>query len=180
MVLNHDNIYKLEKLFNENYAAVLLYSISIVRDKDDAEDIVQRAFISLWRKMDDGDFHLSARAYLYKSVYHSSLDLLKHKKVKKRYEDETKRKIVHSINSEEKELNNKIEYAINGLPEQCRKIFKMSRYDGLKYKQIATALTISEKTVENQMGKALKILRETLKDYLPVILLLLNFWYDKR
>ena len=177
----HDNKYQLEKLFEEYYAAALLYSMTIVKDKDDAEDIVQRAFISLWRKMGSMDFHTSARAYLYKSIYHASLDFLKHTKVRKHYEDELKNtQAVHAINSEEKELYEKIQYAINGLPDQCQRIFKMSRYDGLKYKQIASTLHISEKTVENQMSKALKILRERLTDYLPMLLLLLNFFYGKR
>lgn len=182
MGLEHDNKYKLEKLFNDYYAAVLLYSISIVRDKDDAEDIVQRAFISLWRKIELMNYHLSARAYLYKSVYHASLDLLKHKKVRKRYEDEVKSntQILHPINSKEKELHERIESAIDELPGQCRQIFKMSRTDKLRYKEIAATLNISEKTVENQMGKALKILRGTLKDYLPMILLLFNLYYGER
>jgi len=172
------NILELEKLFNEYYAAVLLYSITIVKNKDDAEDIVQQAFVSLWQKMGSIGIHTSARAYLYKAVYNSSLDFLKHEKVKKRYENETIKsgiEMLHSNGSEEKELHKKLEYAINELPEQCGKIFRMSRFDGLKYREIAAELNISEKTVENQMGKALKILRAALKDYLPLILLLLNF-----
>ena len=176
MISKHDNKYKLKKLFDEHYAAVLLYGISIVRNKDDAEDIVQRAFISLWQKLDSVDFHISARAYLYKSVYHASLDFLKHQKVRKRHEDEVKSnaQIIYAVNTEEKELHEKIESTINELPDQCRRIFQMSRYDKLRYIDIAATLNISEKTVENQMSKALKILRETLTDYLPMILLLLN------
>jgi len=179
LALKHNDKYQLEKLFYEYYAVLLLYSISIVRDKDDAEDIVQRAFISLWRKIDFVD---SARAYLYKSVYHASLDFLKHKKVRKRYEDEVKSstQVIHAENNGEKELHKKIESAINDLPEQCRRIFKMSRYDRLRYKEIAAILNISKKTVENQMIKALRVLRERLRDYLPMVLLLLNFFYDKR
>ena len=182
MVLEHDNKYKLKDLFDNYYATVLLYSVSIVKDRKDAEDIVQQVFISLWQKMHASDFHTSARAYLYKSVYHASLDFLKHKKVRQRYEDEVKKNtpVMHTVSSDEKELHEKIESAINELPEQCRNIFKMSRYDGLRYKQIAAALNISEKTVENQMAKALKILREALKDYLPLLLFVLNFFYGKR
>ena len=181
MVLEYSDKYLIEKLFEEYYATVLLYSISIVKDKDDAEDIVQRVFISLWRKMDSIDFHTSARAYLYRSVYHASLDLLKHKKIRKRYEDEVKKtnRVIHAANNDEKELSEKIESAINGLPDQCRKIFKMNRYDRLRYKDIAAVLHISEKTVENQMVKALRILRERLKDYLPVILFLINCFYER-
>lgn len=74
---------------------------------------------------------------------------------------------------EEEERYRKLDRAIEALPEQCRRIFKMSCFDGLKYKEIASELSISEKTVENQMGKALKILRELLKNYHPLLLILL-------
>jgi len=176
--LERSDKYQLEKLFANHYTAVLLYCISIVKDKDDAEDIVQRAFISLWRKMDSIDFHTSARAYLYRSVYHASLDWIKHQKVRKRYENEVKNNnpVVHTVNNEEKDLAGKIGAAINDLPDQCRRIFKMNRYDQLRYKDIAETLHISEKTVEKHMVKALRILRQRLKDHLPVILLLLNLF----
>ena len=182
MDLEYSDKYQLEKLFEEYYATVLLYCISIVKDKDDAKDIVQRVFIALWRKMDSIDIRTTARAYLYKSVYHASLDLLKHKKIRKRYEDEVKKNnhIIPAANNDEKELSKKIESAINDLPDQCRRIFKMNRFDRLRYKDIAATLHISEKTVENQMVKALRILRERLKDYLPMILVLLNFLYGRR
>lgn len=181
MGLEYSDKYQLENLFEDYYAAVLLYCISIVKDRDDAEDIVQRAFISLWRKMSSIDFHTSARAYLYRSVYYASLDLIKHKKIRKRYEDEAKNnnQITYAIHNEEKELSQKIESAINDLPDQCRRIFKMSRYDRLRYREISATLHISEKTVEKHMVKALKILRERLKDYLPMILFLMNYFYER-
>ena len=130
--------------------------------------------------MDSIHFQTSARAYLYKSVYHASLDLIKHKKIRKRYRDEARNNnpTIQAVNSEEKDLSKKIDAAISDLPEQCRRIFKMNRYERLRYKDIAETLHISEKTVEKHMVKALRILRERLKDYLPVILLLLNFFYD--
>ncbi len=66
------------------------------------------------------------------------------------------------------ELENEFRNAINDLPEQCKLIFTMSRQSGLKYTEIAEYLNISVKTVEKQMGKALKVLRERLKNYLPI------------
>ena len=160
---------------------MLLYSISIVKDRDDAEDIVQKAFISLWQRMDSVDFHTSARAYLYKSVYHASLDCLKRKKIRKQYEDQVKsgQRVIQAPTFEEKELSEKIQSAVKELPEQCGRIFKMSRYERLTYKQIAAALHISEKTVENHMSSALKVLRVTLKDYLPALLFLFKFYYGR-
>jgi len=162
-----DDKYQLNQLFEQYHAALVLYSISIVKDKDDAEDIVQHAFISLWRKIRSLDVHSSGRAYLYKSVYHGSLDLLKHRKVRKRHEEEVKNNKqgvpAHSIGGDQ--LQEEIESAVNELPDQCRKIFKMSRYEQLRYREIAIKLNISEKTVENQMGRAFKLLKEILKDH---------------
>jgi len=91
----------------------LAYSITIVKNKDDAEDIVQQAFISLWQKMDTIDFNISARAYLYKTVYHASLDFLKHKKITQKYENDTMKNgnaIMHVVPVEEKELQRKLYY----------------------------------------------------------------------
>lgn len=179
MISENRNIVELKKLFDEFYTAVLAYSITIVKNKDDAEDIVQQAFISLWQKMNTIDFNISARSYLYKTVYHGGLDFLKHKKAVQRYGNDTMKNSVESMRSapgEGKELQKKLLSAISQLPEQCARIFTMSRFDGLKYREIAASLKISEKTVENQMGKALKSLREAFKEYLPLILLLINYW----
>ncbi|GAB3517836.1 RNA polymerase sigma-70 factor [Emticicia fontis] len=177
MIVKQHHIRELEMLFATYYSPVLLYSMTMVKDRDDAEDIVQQAFISLWQKMDMTDFHTSARAYLYKTVYNASLDFLKHEKVKRRHETEA----IHHADSvqywhrdENEDIYTKLENTIETLPEQCRRIFKMSRVDGLKYREIAAELSISEKTVENQMGKALKILRGHLKNYYPLLLILLN------
>jgi RNA polymerase sigma-70 factor (ECF subfamily) len=75
-----------------------------------------------------------------------------------------------------RELREKIDEALNELPEQCRTIFQMSRYEDMRYREIADRLNISVKTVENQLGKALKILRTRLADYLPILaLLFINF-----
>jgi RNA polymerase sigma-70 factor (ECF subfamily) len=74
---------------------------------------------------------------------------------------------------EQKELRKRLDAAIDLLPEQCGKIFKMSRYEHLKYQEIAEQLGLSIKTVENQMGKALKILRQQLKEYLPLLIIFL-------
>ena len=151
----------------------------MIRDKDDAEDIVQQAFISLWQKMDQVEFRVSARSYLYKTVYNGSLDFLKHKKVAQRFENDISKNrtgLIHPLHGEEKELKKKIRDAIDELPGQCGKIFIMSRIEGLKYREIALALNLSENTVENQMGRALKLLRASLKEYFPLILILINCW----
>ena len=171
-----------EKLFREYYAPAIRYCCTMVLDADDAEDIVQQVFVSLWQKIKNNNIiQTSARAYLYKAVYHASLDFLKHKKVKKQYEDKSlinQGTIAYTDEIAGNELQKKIRDSIAQLPDQCGRIFKMNRFENLKYREIAAELNIAEKTVENQMGKALKKLRESLKDYLPFLLMIIYLYNE--
>ena len=156
---------------------VLHYCSTIVKDMDDADDIVQQVFVNMWQKRKEINIHTSARAYLYKMVYNASLDFLKHTKIKLRHSKEApeiNNVTAFSDKVAENELEVKIEQAIAKLPEQCEKIFRMSRFENLKYREIAAALNISEKTVENQMGKALKIMKEMLKEYLLILFIMMH------
>ncbi|MNE62777.1 RNA polymerase sigma factor [compost metagenome] len=90
------------------------------------------------------------------------------------YAEDWKASTVHEDTSDSvvvNELNERIQLAVENMPEQCGRIFKMSRFEQLRYQEIADQLGLSVKTVENQMGKALKIVREELKDYLPLLIL---------
>lgn len=163
-------------LFETHYSELIRYACTLLKDSDEAEDIVQQVFVSFWEKRMELEVHTSARALLYRSVHNSCLNRLKQWQVRTKYAGEVKRQgTVINLNNElyRKELEVKIEAAISTLPEQCAKIFKMSRFDQLKYQEIADALGLSVKTVENQMGKALKLMREHLKEYLPLALILL-------
>ncbi len=163
-----------ESLFNTCYAPVLRYCMTMVGDIGQAEDIVQQAYMNLWLKKDKLDSS-QLRAYLYKTVYHASLDHAKHQQVRKRYERSWNASftvVSPSSPGTASELETAIRTAIEALPEQCRKIFRMSRVEQLKYREIASTLELSEKTVENQMGKALKILRVSLREYLPLLFLI--------
>jgi RNA polymerase sigma-70 factor (ECF subfamily) len=122
-------------------------------------------------------------------VRNACLNVIKHEKIKQKYAGEELalaepgyESVAHTVTSNE--LETRIRNAIEKLPEQCRLVFKLSRFEELKYTEIADQLNISVKTVENHMGKALKIMREQLKDYLPFIIMLMdallaanqNFW----
>lgn len=171
-----------EECFNEYYVPVLRYCSTIVDDLADAKDIVQQVFIKLWEQWDTIHITVSARAYLYKSVHNAGLNFLKHEKVKQEYVKEAIRKDRAKIDMagmDEKELQEKIDSAISKLPKQCERIFRLSRVDKLKYREIAATLNISEKTVENQMGKALSLLRSLLKEYLPMALILIQLYNAK-
>lgn len=165
-----------EQLFKMHYKALHAYANMLLKDTDTAEEVVQSMFLKLWEKRDLLDVQTSVKAYLYKCIYNDSLNLLKHEHVKTKYQDFT----VHTMNTHHEATSNRVElselqkelqFALNALPEQCRIIFQMSRFEELKYKEIAERLGISVKTVENQMSKALKILRLKLVDFLVLILL---------
>lgn len=121
----------------------------------------------------------SVKSYLYKAVYNASMNELKHGKIKENYLQMQARneQIEHPLSqSNLRELEKNIEKALMNLPEQCRLIFKMSRFEDLKYREIASVLNISPKTVENQMGKALRLMRENLADYLTILFIIIHFF----
>ena len=161
-------------IFKQHYAPLVRYCNTIVKDMDEAEDIVQQVFVTLWQKMDDIEITTSIKSYLYKMVHNKGLNRLKHEAVKQKHVAEVVSFQSLATQNElgTNELINQIDLALNSLPEQCGRIFKMSRYDGMKYQEIADELQLSIKTIENQMGKALKIMREKLKDYLPLFIIL--------
>lgn len=167
-----------EALFKANFKRLFAYAITILREDSHAEEIVQNVFYKMWEKRGKIDIQTSVTAYLYRSVYNDCLNYLKHKKVKATYTMHTAwSQKNESDNATTKvqlsELQQKLDAALSDLPEQCRTIFQMSRFEELKYREIALKLGISVKTVENQMGKALGILRIRLADYLPILVLLL-------
>jgi len=176
--LKEGDVNAFEMFFKTYYQPLCNYAYSFIQDRDEAEEIVQSAFLSVWEKRETLDIKTSLKSYLYTMVRNTSLNVIKHEKIKQKYVGEAlavearshegvSQKVLSS------ELEEKIERAMDVLPEQCRLIFKMSRFEELKYGEIAEQLQISVKTVENQMGKALKIMRDQLKDYLPILILFL-------
>ncbi|WP_051539083.1 RNA polymerase sigma-70 factor [Prolixibacter bellariivorans] len=145
-----------------------------------SEDIVQEVFFKLWTDKGRIAIETSVKAYLYQMVRNTSLNYLKHKNVIKQYEIANKDESNYIGESLDelligKELNAKIQAAIEKLPTERRKVFLLSRMDGLKYKEIAEKLNISIKTVENQMGKALSTLRTELAGESPLVLFALFY-----
>ena len=169
-----------EQVFKTNYKNLYAYAFTILKDEDVAEDTVQQVFFKLWDRSDKLSFSGSIVAYLYRAVHNESLNFLKHQKVK----EEHRLHVAYSMNNKpeqpqgkmiSKELENRFREALTELPEQCRTVFQLSRFEDMKYKEIADKLDISVKTVENHMGKALKFLRTKLVDFLPLLFILLNF-----
>ncbi|MGV3632508.1 MAG: RNA polymerase sigma-70 factor [Bacteroidota bacterium] len=171
------NINTFEMIFKQYYQPLVAYSRTIVLDSDEAEDIVQHTFVNFWEQRENTEVHTSVRALLYKAVHNACLNNLKHKKVRKVYRQEQEHLQAETERQDElldaKELELRISETIDRLPEQCARIFRLSRFEQLKYQEIAEKLGLSVKTVENQMGKALRILRDELSTYMPVLLLFL-------
>lgn len=169
-----------DQLFRKYYGYLCNYANQFLKDQEAAEEVVQDIFFKLWQNRTGLDIEVSIKSYLFRTVQNTCLNQLKHQKVKETYQSYHQRQIelqeqqVHTL-AEENELSHIIDEAINQLPEERKKVFKLSRFEELKYKEIAEKLGISIKTVEAQMGKALKQLRVSLADYLPLVVLLLLF-----
>ncbi len=119
-----------ERLFTSHFKRLFAYAITIVKEEMAAEEMVQNVFFKIWEKKGKVDIQTSVEAYLYRSVYHESLNYLKHKKVKAAYQSHT---VYHSKNQSDNassklqlsELQQKLDIALSELPEQCRTIFQM-------------------------------------------------------
>jgi RNA polymerase sigma-70 factor (ECF subfamily) len=177
--LREGGITAFEMLFRTHYQPLCNYAYSFLQDRHDAEEVVQSTFLLFWEKRETLAIRATVKPYLYAMVRNACLNAIKHEKIKQRHADEetalaarSDDSVTQTVASNELEL--KITQAIEELPEQCRMVFKLSRFEELKYAEIATQLNISVKTVENHMGKALRMMREKLKDYLPLLILLLN------
>lgn len=168
-----------EMLFRSYYQPLCNYAYTFLNDREEAEEVVQTTFLSVWEKRVGLNIHTGVKPYLYAMVRNACLNVIKHEKIKQKHAgeelalaDRSYDSVTHSVASSE--LEQRIQKAIDKLPEQCRLVFKLSRFEELKYAEIAKQLNISVKTVENHMGKALKLMREELKDYLPLIIVFMN------
>ena len=165
-----------ELLFKEYFKQLCFFARKFVSDEDASREIVHDVFINLWEKRDSIDPDKSIKSYLFTSVNNRCLNYLRdNKKFNKDIENVEDIKEISNTDFsnkvEEAELQNKINDSINRLPDKCKSVFIKSRFEGLKYNEISEKLGVSVKTVEAQMSKALKILREELKEYMPIIFL---------
>lgn len=175
--LQNGNEIAFESIFRSYYVRLCNYAYSLLEDKDESEEVVQNTFLSVWEKHDSIDISVSLKSYLYRAVHNSCLNRIKHVKVKSAHRESVSKEQNYNDDASEnlisKELEHQIEIAINSLPPKCAMVFRLSRFENLTYPEIAEQMDISVKTVENQMIKALKLMREELKDYLPALIWLL-------
>ncbi len=162
-------------LFKKYFSVLTLFSYKILKDEDAARDVVQSVFAKFYEQRESLDIRLSLKSFLYQSVKNKSLNELKSQQIKNRHHENI---FAHSSEldddgdtfMEESELEMMIVQAVGQLPGQCRKIFEMSRMEGMTNSEIAEDLNLSKRTVETQISKALKSLRIHLEEFLPLLL----------
>ncbi|MDA3890996.1 MAG: RNA polymerase sigma-70 factor [Salinivirgaceae bacterium] len=171
-----------EELFNKHYSNLVAYGNNFLKDIEASEEVVQEVLFKLWTNRETLEITSSINSYLFRAVRNSCLNVIKHVNIREDYKEHNERVIQMEEGSYEdevivSELEEKIRESIDQLPIERRKIFIMSRYDGLKYREIAEKLGISVKTVENQMGSALKFLRIELREYMPWLILFFSHFF---
>ena len=181
--LKNDNRKALDELLTLYYVRLTRYALRQINDPMVAEEIVQDAFIYLWKKRYSLIIETSLEAYLYKSVTNKCINHIKskvHRVNKLSYgQDEGNSVFVGMLELETKELYQLIELALKALPEQTAMIYSLSRNTGLTYAEIAEKLEVSQKTIEYHIGSALRLMKKILPRYgyvIPVFFSL-NLWF---
>ena len=178
-VLKTGDIRLFEEMYNVYYPVLYNYAVSITKIQTIAEDAVSEVFMKFWEERSGISIKTSLKSYLFKSVYHQCLNKLKHIQVQDKYRDfflhhlsidggETDYPLASVI---ENEISTIVQKTIDRLPEQCQKIFTMSRMNDMKNEEIAQELGISINTVRTQIHRALKKLRIELKDFLSILMM---------
>lgn len=146
-----------------------------IEDLEASKNIVHDVFIAVWEKFESLPEDTNFRGYLYTAVRNRCLNYIRDNKTQVAFESVSDEFVAAEEQSvEAAELQREIELAINTLPEKCRIVFEMSRYEELKYTEIAEKMNISVKTVEAHMSKALNLLRKALVNFLSLILFIFN------
>ena len=158
-----------ESLFRSSYVSLVRYAKTLIKDHDTAEEIVQDLFFRLWNDREKMKIESSLNGYLFRSVHNRCLHYIEHNRVVARHAEEMSYRQTDTQENPSdilhyKELQARIVRILERLPERCGKIFYMSRFEGLKYSEIAEKLSVSVKTVESNMGRALKEFRKELTE----------------
>lgn len=156
-----------EKIYRSFYNPLCKYLLNYTHNQSLAEDITQEVLIKLWTNRKKLATHTSLNPFLYKSAYFTFIDYYRKKKRINEKLESMRFELLHEVIEEEEQFLeqrlNKLRSAIDQLPGRCKEIFLLNKYEGYRYKEIATRLNISVKTVENQIGKAFVFLRKRLR-----------------
>lgn len=164
-------------LFKKYYKDFVIFAGNFLQEKHVSEDIVQNVFLQLWANRETLNITSSLKSFLLRSVQNACLDELRHKKIVREHvafievfgkhsDSFTENYVLYS------EIESHIQNAIDSLPDDYKTAFEMHRNDGLKYREIADKLQLTERAVEGRIARSLKILRKALNEFVPKILLL--------
>jgi RNA polymerase sigma-70 factor, ECF subfamily len=171
-------------LYEKNYTGLCTYAMRFTKNKDTSKEMVQTAFLKLWENRSISEIKESVIAYLFRAVRNNCLNFIKHEQIVNRYNESINKNLselaeVLQISNENglsiylaNELESRINEAIESLPEQCREIFKMSRFEGLKHAEIAEKKGLALNTIQKQISIALDKLKNQLIDYFPILIFL--------
>lgn len=166
----------LKNLFDQNYHSLVFTSFHIVKEYNQAKDIVQDVFVKVWQNFDKFEHHRNLKAYLIRAVKNSSLNYIRDTKPHSDLSVHNELIAQETDGIEEEEIKSEIleslHRAINSLPEHWKEAFILSKYDMLKYAEIASIMNISIKTVEKYISKALQHIRKELKHIISILILI--------
>jgi RNA polymerase sigma-70 factor (family 1) len=167
--IRQGDVKQFESLFRSSYVSLVRYARTMVKDQDDAEEIVQDLFYRIWQDREKIKIESSLNGYLFRAVHNRCLHFIEHNRIVVKHAEEMSFRAPESTESPSdilnyKELQARIAGILEKLPERCGKIFCMNRFEGLKYNEIAEKLSVSVKTVEANMGRALREFRKELTE----------------
>ncbi len=168
-----------EALFERYWEPLYVTACNRLKDAEEAKEVVQDLFVSLWRRRTRLSIDTSLRAYLFSALKYAILDHMRAQIVREKYVKMIQRKTTVQRNATEEavtyhELQRKVQEGIATLPTRCQQVFHLRRLEHLSVKEIAEKMSISPKTVENQLTKATKVLRMHLKEYVTIALFFLS------
>ncbi len=188
LALRNGDEQALRRIFDQHYPLLLGDVYRIIPDEDTCQDLAQEVFVELWRKRADLDIHTSLRAYLRRAAVNRALTYLKSQRHLdfdgndwSQAADTSDQDIIRQ--EQQETLEQALHRAIATLPERCRVVFSLSRFEHLSHREIAQQLDISLKTIENQITKAMRLLREALvrhSDLSPIVILAIQWWCGHR
>jgi len=154
--------------FELYYAGLLSYGKHLVQNNDVSRDLVQEVFMRLWEKREKISVHSSLKAYLFSAINNRALNHIRHEKIKRAFQEQHISTWIYGEYSQSEVnpfLNSAIERAINALPKKAYQSFTLTQIDGLSIREAAQKMGVAEKTIENQLARSRKILRQKLKKY---------------
>lgn len=167
--LKQDSKEAFSLLFQTYYADLVLFCGNFVKNKSSCEDIVQTTFLKLWSDRQHIQIETSLKSYLLRAVRNSCFDEFRHLEIVRQYESDYENSVLDDYDTENyilySDLQEHLHHALEQIPKTYREAFELNRFGGLKYKEIAEKLNVSERTVEVRISKTLELLRKHLKEF---------------